>query len=202
MSAVQQKEFRQLETADRLLSAAEQILLEQGAHSISIRRIATLSGVNSALISYHFGGLDALLQQLLKHNVDAICDLRDEHSPPAQRCAWRRGATGSAGARLPRPALAHPLRVARALSPHGDSRNHAPACRSPATHGGDAHQCQCDRHRGGDRAADAASVAGPAAGAAAAARRGGEHPAAAAGKDGTLPFTGNPAGAARPARAR
>jgi AcrR family transcriptional regulator len=78
VSAVQQKEFRQLETADRLLSAAEQILLEQGAHSMSIRRIATLSGVNSALISYHFGGLDALLQQLLERNVDAICDLRDE----------------------------------------------------------------------------------------------------------------------------
>lgn len=69
--------MRQLETADRLLSATEQILLEQGAHSISIRRIATVSGVNSALISYHFGGLDALLQQLLERNVDAICDLRD-----------------------------------------------------------------------------------------------------------------------------
>lgn len=77
MSAVQQRDSRQRETADRLLSATEQILLEQGSHSISIRRIATLSGVNSALISYHFGGLDALLQQLLERNVDAICDLRD-----------------------------------------------------------------------------------------------------------------------------
>ena len=77
MSAVQHRDSRQRETADRLLSATEQILLEQGSHSISIRRIATLSGVNSALISYHFGGIDALLQQLLERNVDAICDLRD-----------------------------------------------------------------------------------------------------------------------------
>jgi AcrR family transcriptional regulator len=67
---------KRLETADRLLSATEQILLEQGAHAISIRRIAAASRVNSALISYHFGGLDALLQVLLERNVDAICDLR------------------------------------------------------------------------------------------------------------------------------
>lgn len=77
MSAVQQRNSRNLETTDRLLSATEQILLVQGAHAISIRRIASVSGVNSALISYHFGGLHALLQQLLERNVDAICDLRD-----------------------------------------------------------------------------------------------------------------------------
>jgi AcrR family transcriptional regulator len=76
VSAAQQRGARHLETAERLLSATEQILLEQGSHALSIRRIATESRVNSALISYHFGGLDALLQQLLERNVDAICDLR------------------------------------------------------------------------------------------------------------------------------
>lgn len=89
MSAVQQRDTRQRETADRLLSATEQILLEQGSHSISIRRIATLSGLNSALISYHFGGLDALLQQLLERNVDAICDLRDVQLSAASKVRGR-----------------------------------------------------------------------------------------------------------------
>jgi AcrR family transcriptional regulator len=64
------------ETTERLLAAAERIVLREGAHAVSIRRIATLSGQNSALVSYHFGGLESLLGQLLERNVNAICDLR------------------------------------------------------------------------------------------------------------------------------
>jgi AcrR family transcriptional regulator len=64
------------ETSDRLLAAAEFIVLREGAHAVSIRRIAARSGLNSALISYHFGGLDPLLEQLLELNINAICDSR------------------------------------------------------------------------------------------------------------------------------
>jgi AcrR family transcriptional regulator len=63
-------------TADRLLAAAEQIVLQEGSHAVSIRRIAAVSGLNSALVSYHFGGLSALLGQLLERTVNAICDVR------------------------------------------------------------------------------------------------------------------------------
>jgi AcrR family transcriptional regulator len=65
------------ETAERLLAAAERIVLREGAHAVSIRRIATLSGQNSALVSYHFGGIESLLGQLLERNVGAICDARE-----------------------------------------------------------------------------------------------------------------------------
>jgi AcrR family transcriptional regulator len=63
-------------TADRLLAAAEQIVLRQGGHAVSVRRIASLAGDNPALISYHFGGLEPLLTRLLELNVNAICDAR------------------------------------------------------------------------------------------------------------------------------
>jgi AcrR family transcriptional regulator len=64
------------ETRDQLLAATEQIVLREGARAVSVRRIAAVSDMNSALISYHFGGLDPLLAQLLERNVDAICDSR------------------------------------------------------------------------------------------------------------------------------
>jgi AcrR family transcriptional regulator len=76
VSALQNRSGTPRETTDRLLRAAERVALQEGAHALSIRRIATLSGQNSALISYHFGGLKPLLGQLLAQNVDAVCDAR------------------------------------------------------------------------------------------------------------------------------
>lgn len=63
-------------TPQRLLAAAEYIVLRQGAHAISVRRITSQAGESPALISYHFNGLDALLARLLELNVAAICDAR------------------------------------------------------------------------------------------------------------------------------
>jgi AcrR family transcriptional regulator len=59
-------------TTDRLLAAAEFIVLESGAHAVSIRGIAARSGLNSALVSYHFDGMEGLLRRLLELNVDAL----------------------------------------------------------------------------------------------------------------------------------
>jgi AcrR family transcriptional regulator len=77
VSALQQSKSAPRETTEQLLAAAERIVLREGAHAVSIRRIATLSGQNSALVSYHFGGIESLLGQLLERNVNAICDSRD-----------------------------------------------------------------------------------------------------------------------------
>jgi AcrR family transcriptional regulator len=63
-------------TADRLLAATERVVLREGGHAISVRRIAGEADENPALISYHFNGLDGLLSRLLELNVNAICDSR------------------------------------------------------------------------------------------------------------------------------
>jgi AcrR family transcriptional regulator len=77
VSALRTRDDTPRETAEALLRAAERVALQEGAHALSIRRIAAHSGQNSALISYHFGGLKPLLGQLLTLNVNAICDARD-----------------------------------------------------------------------------------------------------------------------------
>lgn len=68
--AVQQKE-RQREyaagntTREEILQAADRIFGEIGYDAASTREIAELSGVNKALIHYHFGNKDGLLACLL-----------------------------------------------------------------------------------------------------------------------------------------
>jgi AcrR family transcriptional regulator len=49
------------ETRRRLLDAADQVLREHGYAGTSARTIATAAEVNSALVFYHFGGVDQLL---------------------------------------------------------------------------------------------------------------------------------------------
>ncbi|GAA0933196.1 TetR/AcrR family transcriptional regulator [Nonomuraea longicatena] len=49
------------ETRDRLIEAAARTLREEGYAGTSARVIAKAAGVNSALVFYHFGGVDPLL---------------------------------------------------------------------------------------------------------------------------------------------
>ncbi|HJE58145.1 MAG TPA: TetR family transcriptional regulator [Nocardiopsis listeri] len=49
------------ETRERLLTAAGEVLREEGHSGASARAIATRAEVNSALVFYHFGGVDQLL---------------------------------------------------------------------------------------------------------------------------------------------
>lgn len=49
------------ETKERLLTAAGEVLREEGHSGASARAIATRAEVNSALVFYHFGGVDQLL---------------------------------------------------------------------------------------------------------------------------------------------
>jgi AcrR family transcriptional regulator len=80
------------DSAQRLLAAAERIALREGAALISLRRIAAQSGLNSALVSYYFGGLDGLLDQLAGENLQRIDEARasqlaavDPAASPAER---------------------------------------------------------------------------------------------------------------------
>ncbi|KJY41704.1 TetR family transcriptional regulator [Streptomyces sp. NRRL B-1568] len=54
-------EARSAETRERLIAAAAAVLRTQGYGRASARTIAREAGVNSALVFYHFGGVDALL---------------------------------------------------------------------------------------------------------------------------------------------
>ena len=62
--------------AARLLKATEGIVLGSNLEGLTIRAIASASGLNSALISYHFGGIEGLLARLLELNVEALCTAR------------------------------------------------------------------------------------------------------------------------------
>src|ERR1700722_17596909 len=52
-------------TAEKLLVAASELMIERSAIEISLSDIAQKSGVNAALVKYHFGNKDGLLLALL-----------------------------------------------------------------------------------------------------------------------------------------
>src|SRR3954462_11602501 len=56
-------------TADRLLVAASELMIERNSIDVSLSDIAQKSGVNSALVKYHFGNKDGLLLALLGPNA-------------------------------------------------------------------------------------------------------------------------------------
>lgn len=57
------------DTRRRLLDAADQVLREQGYGGASARTIAAAAGVTSALVFYHFGGVDQLLLAALDRST-------------------------------------------------------------------------------------------------------------------------------------
>jgi AcrR family transcriptional regulator len=60
------------DTATRLLQAAERILIEQGVHALTVRRVGTVSGLNPTLVTYHFGGVSHLLAELCRRNLEPM----------------------------------------------------------------------------------------------------------------------------------
>lgn len=58
-------------TADKILHAATILFAAKSIDAVSVKTIANLAEVNSALISYHFGGKTKLYQQVLSHQTDA-----------------------------------------------------------------------------------------------------------------------------------
>jgi AcrR family transcriptional regulator len=56
-------------TAERLLGAASGLMIERKSIEVSLSDIAQKSGVNSALVKYHFGNKDGLLLALLARDA-------------------------------------------------------------------------------------------------------------------------------------
>src|ERR1700712_48847 len=56
-------------TADRLLVAASELMIERNSIDVSLSEIAQKSGINSALVKYHFGNKDGLLLALLARDA-------------------------------------------------------------------------------------------------------------------------------------
>ncbi|WP_162925294.1 TetR/AcrR family transcriptional regulator [Aurantiacibacter odishensis] len=59
-------------TSERLLSAAERILVERGVTGLSVRKVGEQAGVNPTLVTYHFGTVENLLVELARRNLDHI----------------------------------------------------------------------------------------------------------------------------------
>src|SRR6266571_451111 len=56
-------------TAEKLLVAAGQLMIERSSIDVSLSDIAQKSGVNAALVKYHFGNKDGLLLALLARDA-------------------------------------------------------------------------------------------------------------------------------------
>jgi AcrR family transcriptional regulator len=56
-------------TAEKLLVAASELMIERSSIEISLSDIAQKSGVNAALVKYHFGNKDGLLLALLARDA-------------------------------------------------------------------------------------------------------------------------------------
>lgn len=56
-------------TAEKLLDAASELMIERNSIEVSLSEIAQKSGVNSALVKYHFGNKEGLLLALLERDA-------------------------------------------------------------------------------------------------------------------------------------
>jgi AcrR family transcriptional regulator len=59
-------------TRERLLTATERLLLEQGFEKVSVRSICAAAGANSAAVHYHFGSKDNLVAELLQTRLGPL----------------------------------------------------------------------------------------------------------------------------------
>ena len=80
-------------TAEKLLVAASELMIERASIEVSLADIAQKSGVNAALVKYHFGNKDGLLLGLLAR------DAATERQRPQSAARLPRG-----GVPRPRPA--------------------------------------------------------------------------------------------------
>jgi len=94
-------------TRTRLLEAAERILIEQGVHALTVRRVGTVSGLNGTLVTYHFGSVAGLLGELARCNMAPMLEQWRDLPPPA------------AGTRAILAAWLNPLLNPAAFNPDG-----------------------------------------------------------------------------------
>lgn len=56
----------------KLLTAAEQVILSEGVHALTVRRVGEVSGLNPTLITYHFGTVAGMLEELCEANLAPV----------------------------------------------------------------------------------------------------------------------------------
>jgi TetR/AcrR family transcriptional regulator len=71
----------ELSSEERILESAEHLFADRGYNGVSIRDISTKAEVNSALISYYFGGKTGLYKAVLKKGDEAVGTYIKDHSP-------------------------------------------------------------------------------------------------------------------------
>lgn len=64
------------DTKTRILDASEDLFVEVGYESMSLRQITSAAQVNLASVNYHFGGKEALIQAVLSRRMDKLNDER------------------------------------------------------------------------------------------------------------------------------
>src|SRR3982751_5066696 len=65
-----------IDTKQKILDAAEQLVAEQGYAATSLRQIIASAGVNLASIHYHFGSKDELLHELVLRKAGPVNEKR------------------------------------------------------------------------------------------------------------------------------
>jgi len=74
-------------TRERILDAAEKLFARKGFHAVSVRTITKAAGVDVALVNYHFGTKQALLDNVLLRRAKLLNDERMERLRAAIRLA-------------------------------------------------------------------------------------------------------------------
>lgn len=76
-------------SAEKILQAATNLFAQNNFSAVSVKKIATASGVNSALISYYFRGKKNLYQEVLYTQADKFLriqeDIRQKLIPPLDK---------------------------------------------------------------------------------------------------------------------
>lgn len=65
-------------SAAKIMQAATELFAQENFNAVSIKQIAAASGVNSALISYYFGGKKNLYQEVLYTEADKFLKLQEK----------------------------------------------------------------------------------------------------------------------------
>lgn len=78
-----------MERKERILQAALDLLKTEKLEALTVRKIAARAGVNAALVNYHFGSKDRLLNAAVRRLTDSFrgtfAVLEDEALPPRER---------------------------------------------------------------------------------------------------------------------